>query len=1032
MTELGDYSFLPWLRHGIAGAITAADLDEAVTERASVRIDLTLRGEPGGGPAALTAPVGRDVELYGPGDVVGIDPRAIVRTEPRHWITAFEPNYLAHVEFYDEDFPWRYTPAAPDGVRLRPWIALAVLAEGEFTESADPTRPLPAISVPDATLLPPANGLWAWAHVHVNRSLAANEDEMRSTDMAAVLPRLEAVLAENADLACARIVCPRRLAENTAYHAFVVPVFESGRLAGLGLDPSAAPHATFSAWADYDGKELPSLLPVYHRWYFRTGAQQDFESLVRLLEPKPVDPRVGRRDLDVQRPGAGLPGIVDLALGGVLRLGGALRVPRVSLGQEAREEAERYDAWAEPRPHAFQVAMASLVNLADDYERLPAADANAASGVAPHPDPVVTMPLYGRWHALQKRLLRERDGTPLDPDDNWVHDLNLDPRHRVAAGFGTRVVQQNQEQYMDAAWRQVGAVLEANRRIRRAQLARELAAALHRRHLEPLLTLSAERAIALTAPVHGRVVDQGATVRHRRAESRVQPVLTSAPLRRILRTGGPVARLVSGRAKDGRLLERVARGELTPAPPKVLPRGVVALERVADELARRQGTKPAADALRERNLRPDAARRLPEPDGFSISVPTRDPRPRDATGEARRLKSAVGDWNALAEASGRSSARPPLKALDVGSVAATMVRALDPRATVPKRTLHGIKLPPWLLDLIGEEFQEAMAYPRIDLPMYEPLVALSSELFLPNLHLVEQNSITLLETHQEFIEAYMVGLNHEMARELLWREYPTDQRGSPFRQFWDVRGVLDTEGRTPDELREALYDIPELHRWRRRSDLGDHDHRERPGDTEEEVVLLIRGELLKQYPTAVIYAHKAEWQPKADGTPDLFKERVLSDLTDAEEANPPHAKVRTPLYEAKVDPDVYFFGFDLTAEEAKGGTAANPGWFFVIKERPGEPRFGLDISRSGPIQTFNDLAWPDAPGVEPGEHLPASAFGSVALQAPGSADVEKADQHAEDLDAGGAATSSARWAYVLYQAPVMVAVHAAEMLRVRS
>ena len=79
-----------------------------------------------------------------------------------------------------------------------------------------------------------------------------------------------------------------------------------------------------------------------------------------------------------------------------------------------------------------------------------------------------------------------------------------------------------------------------------------------------------------------------------------------------------------------------------------------------------------------------------------------------------------------------------------------------------------------------------MAYPGIDLPMYEPLKAISAELFLPNINLIEQNSITLLETNQKFIEAYMVGLNHEFARELLWREYPTDQRGSYFRQFWDV------------------------------------------------------------------------------------------------------------------------------------------------------------------------------------------------------------------------------------------------------
>ena len=43
-----------------------------------------------------------------------------------------------------------------------------------------------------------------------------------------------------------------------------------------------------------------------------------------------------------------------------------------------------------------------------------------------------------------------------------------------------------------------------------------------------------------------------------------------------------------------------------------------------------------------------------------------------------------------------------------------------------------------------------------------------------------------METNQRFVEAYMVGLNYEFARKLLWREYPTDQRGSYFRQFWSV------------------------------------------------------------------------------------------------------------------------------------------------------------------------------------------------------------------------------------------------------
>ena len=72
----------------------------------------------------------------------------------------------------------------------------------------------------------------------------------------------------------------------------------------------------------------------------------------------------------------------------------------------------------------------------------------------------------------------------------------------------------------------------------------------------------------------------------------------------------------------------------------------------------------------------------------------------------------------------------------------------------------------------------------------------------------------------------MVGLNHEMARELLWREYPTDQRGSYFRQFWDASAAVNKEimDHSPvtdeqmkkiiDEIIEKYRDIPEVHRWK--------------------------------------------------------------------------------------------------------------------------------------------------------------------------------------------------------------------------
>ena len=103
---------------------------------------------------------------------------------------------------------------------------------------------------------------------------------------------------------------------------------------------------------------------------------------------------------------------------------------------------------------------------------------------------------------------------------------------------------------------------------------------------------------------------------------------------------------------------------------------------------------------------------------------------------------------------------------------------------------------------------------------------------------------------------------------------------------------------------------------------------------------MIRGELLKKYPTAVIYAQKARWQirngaDRPGAAAPVRGSRRRGDL------------LRTPLYEAKADPDITFLGFDLTAEEVQGGSGepgdTDPGWFFVIKERPGEPRFGLDI-----------------------------------------------------------------------------------------
>jgi hypothetical protein len=306
--------------------------------------------------------------------------------------------------------------------------------------------------------------------------------------------------------------------------------------------------------------------------------------------------------------------------------------------------------------------------------------------------------------------------------------------------------------------------------------------------------------------------------------------------------------------------------------------------------------------------------------------------------------------------------------------------------------------------------------------MYAHLRDISKELLIPNLDLIPPNTVGLLETNPKFIESYMVGLNHEMARELLWREYPTDMRGSYFRQFWEVKGISNPD--TPSNA-ELLKDITKLHTWQSTSLLGSHKPMPpsppppgvvppdvKPGD--KQLVLVIRGELLKRYPNTVIYAQKAVLNEHG--------ERVIDtkDMTPGEF----DIKLKFPLFRAEIDPDLRFFGFDLTLDKASGKEASNAfpndheGWFFVIQEVPGEPRFGMDISytmrasEDGPVlpDTWDNLAWNLFGAAEP-RFVSAAPPPSIA-----PAGKQKWAANAADM------------AFILFQTPVMVAVHASEML----
>ncbi|MEV5081172.1 hypothetical protein AB0K74_20810 [Streptomyces sp. NPDC056159] len=181
--------------------------------------------------------------------------------------------------------------------------------------------------------------------------------------------------------------------------------------------------------------------------------------------------------------------------------------------------------------------------------------------------------------------------------------------------------------------------------------------------------------------------------------------------------------------------------------------------------------------------------------------------------------------------------------------------------------------------------------------MWRPLAEQSTEWMLAGLEKVPPDSAALALTNPAFVASYMVGLNHECARELRWREYPTDQRGTYFASFW---------GTGPE--------MPPLHRWQTGSPLG--THLTVPADR---VVLLLRTALLRRYPGALIYA-----APLLPPAPDGARE-------------PDDSLARHPIFRGGLDPDTAFLGFDLRL-----GDILDHDWCFVIAEQPTEPRFGLD------------------------------------------------------------------------------------------
>jgi hypothetical protein len=937
---LGRYHFLAWARRGVGASLSNPD-NGSLPDRASLSVQLSLSVQKGGATNVIQ-PNPRTVEMFGPGDVIGIDPRHIIRTEPRNFTVNFEPNYLCGIEFDTPDMPWLFTPAAPNGDHLRPWLALIALKPDEFSFPSVAPSPLPAVDVLKVKALQDLGDSWNWAHVQVS-------GDSTLTDAMASAP----------GNVISRLLCPRRLDPETHHTVFLVPAFEIGRQAGLGQDVSGI-HSADPAWTQQTA--APLRLPIYYQFEFNTSDEGDFESLVRRLTPRVLPAEVGKRPMDVSQPAPH-----TASAGPPLGLEGALH----SLLTQPTP-------WNDPAKANFQSDVQNFVNVAQFGADDPA---------HPNPnDPVIAPPIYGRWHAAVQRVDRTAAG--------WVNDLNLDPRNRSGAGMGTQVVQEERTQLMASAWQQVDGVRQANELIRQAQLARAALQQIYRRELQPL---QPETVMTLTAPLHSKLAASPKTVLATLRSSRVPERMLSGTFRRATR---PRRRIGASPKTRPPLLNRVNSGEVAVVPPPRPPGGLVPLEEISTNLApgwlqtlakywkwiawgllllllfliviaeaiggilaalgvvgvalvaagvlwpvikKLLQKAKAATALTMAGFTPQAVVQAPPNPSFVVTPPGTPPPSvgvssgRDSA-QAQAFRSATSDLFTSFQALPVDAPQAP--ALDLAALKTTLLTRLDPMVTVPRRVQYLIAFSPRFTWQAPDPLEPIMAAPEFPQPMYGPLRDLSPEYVLPGVELVPPDTLGLLLSNHQFIEAYMVGLNHEMARQLLWNDYPTDQRGSYFRQFWDVSAYVPQAGdpTDPAKLRELLKDIPPIHTWPKPLPLGQHPNR--ADISQNNVVLLVRGELFKRYPNAIVYAGKA----KRDG-----QGRRILDETDE----------RYPIFRGTLPADMTFLGFNLSLDDARGGTPQSPeGFFFVFQQQPSEPRFGLEPNEDAtPIAHWAELAW---------------------------------------------------------------------------